>query len=88
MTIADLLNLGPATEAQLARVGVTSPDELRELGALEAYVRLKIAFPDRINAVALYALEGALRGVHWNELPDEDKASLVRQADALLSAAR
>ena len=74
--IASLPSLGPVTERQLAEVGVTSVAELRALGAVEAWRRLKFAFPRRISLVGLYALEAALRGIPWTALGEADRAAL------------
>ena len=52
------------------------------MGSVEAYRRLKESRPREVTRVALYALEGALMGAHWNELPPEIKTEIVRAADA------
>lgn len=38
--ISSIRNLGPATEAQFAKAGLTTADELYALGAHEAYRKL------------------------------------------------
>ena len=38
-------NLGPISAARLRAVGVETAEDLRRLGAVEAYVRLRRAFP-------------------------------------------
>jgi DNA transformation protein len=77
-----LKNIGPASVRQLRDVGIEDEAALRKLGALDAYRRLKHAFPRHISLVMLYALEGALRGCHWNHLPpgvkDKLKAAAVK----------
>ena len=64
-----LKNIGPASIRQLREVGIEDAAALRRLGAIAAYRRLKHAFPREVSLVMLYALEGALRGCHWNRLP-------------------
>lgn len=76
-------NLGPISAARLRAVGVETPDELRRLGAVEAYVRLRRAFPSQTTHIMLYALHGALADVRWYELSDEVTAAL-RDAAARL----
>lgn len=76
-----LKNLGPVSERQLAEIGIHDEEALRALGAVEAWRRLKFRFPREIGAVALYALEGALRDCHWNALPDDTKAQLKAAAN-------
>jgi DNA transformation protein len=78
--IAELRNLGPASARLLAEIGVATEAELRALGAVAAYARLKFAFPRRVSLVMLYALEGALTRRHWNRLPASTKARLRRAA--------
>lgn len=73
-----LKNIGPATIRQLRDVGIGNEASLRRLGALAAYGRLKHAFPRQVTLVMLYALEGALRGCHWNHLPPGVKERLRR----------
>jgi DNA transformation protein len=63
-----LKNIGPASIRQLREVGIEDAAALRRLGAIAAYRRLKHAFPREVSLVMLYALEGALRGCHWNRL--------------------
>ena len=64
-----LKNIGPVTARQLKAVGIASEPELRAVGALDAYRRLKAAFPREITLVCLYVLQGALFDCHWNDLP-------------------
>lgn len=64
-----LKNIGPASARQLREVGIDSAAALRRIGAVDAYRRLKHAFPREVTLVMLYALEGALRDCHWNRLP-------------------
>ena len=49
------------------------------VGALAAFVRVKRAgFKPSLNL--LYALEGAILGCHWQEIPDERRSELVLAA--------
>lgn len=75
-----LKNIGPASVRQLREVGIEDEAALRKLGAIAAYRRLKHAFPRKVSLVMLYALEGALRGCHWNQLPPGVKAKLQAAA--------
>ena len=71
-----LKNIGPASARQLREVGIADEAALRKLGAIAAYQRLRHAFPREVSLVMLYALEGALRGCHWNRLPPGMKEKL------------
>lgn len=86
--VSTLPNLGPTTEGWLAEVGITTLADLRALGAVEAYRRLKFSLLRQANLNALYALEAALRDCHWLRLPDAVKAALQAEAKAVDAALR
>ena len=72
-----LRNIGPKSAAWLRQVGLRTEDDLRAIGALEAFMRVKRAgFKPSLNL--LYALEGALVGCHWQEVPQERTLALYR----------
>lgn len=79
-SLEKLKNLGPKTARALVAVGIADEATLRSLGPVEAWRRLKAANPRETSLVGLYAIYGALAGVHWNDLPDELKASLKEEA--------
>ena len=75
-----LRNIGPKSMAWLRQTGVRSLDDLKAVGSLAAYVRVKRAgFKPSLNL--LYALEGAILDCHWQEIPDERRSTLILQAD-------
>ena len=75
-----LRNLGPVTAERLLAVGVRTLAELDALGAVEAYRRVKAAYPRDTTLVCLYALQGALWDVHWAHLLPDVKAQLKAEA--------
>lgn len=82
---AKLRNIGPKSAAQLRQVGVRTIDDLRALGSLEAFVKLKRAgFKPSLNL--LYSLEGALLDCHWQDVPEARRSELVLAADAASAA--
>ncbi|WP_448205890.1 TfoX/Sxy family protein [Azospirillum sp. sgz302134] len=81
-TIDRLPNLGPYITRRLAEVGVESVEDLRALGAVEAYVRLKFQFGREISLNALWAMDAALAGIDWRCLPDGRKSELKKQIAA------
>ena len=84
MTAPKLRNIGPKGMAWLRQTGVRSLEDLREVGALAAYVRVRRAgFKPSLNL--LYALEGAILDCHWQQIPDERRAELVGQAEAAVA---
>jgi len=80
--LAALRNLGPVTAGRLEDVGIETPEELRAVGAVEAYRRLRFAHPKDTSVIALMALEGALQGVDWRMLDPERLAALKAEAGA------
>ncbi|MBW4438701.1 MAG: TfoX/Sxy family protein [Pleurocapsa minor GSE-CHR-MK-17-07R] len=82
------MNLGPKTAALLAQVGIPDLETLGQVGAVEAYCRLKRAFPRQVSLNALYGMEAALMRIHWLHLPDEIKQSLREQAERCLNGAK
>ena len=79
--LQDLKNLGKTSAQWLHAVGIHNLVDLRRHGAVSAYQAVK-ARGFRASKVLLYAIEGALLDVHWNELPPAHKAELNGQLDA------
>ncbi len=77
--LQELKNLGNTSINWLHAIGVNNSKELRELGAVEAYIRIKQR-GIRVSKVLLYALQGALDNTHWNDLDGSVKLKLVDQA--------
>ena len=60
--LAKLPNIGKTVEAQLVQVGIASADDLKRIGAKEAW--LKIQKIDESACIhRLMALEGAIQGI-------------------------
>ncbi len=71
-----LLNIGPKSYAWLRQVGIRTGADLKELGAVNAFMKVKKAgFRPSLNL--LYALAGAVEDRHWNTLSPEEKNALV-----------
>ncbi|MEO8671553.1 MAG: TfoX/Sxy family protein [Tahibacter sp.] len=72
-------NVGPKSAAWLRQVGVRTLVELREVGPVETFMKVKRAgFRPSLNL--LYAMQGALDDCHWADLPDATKQALVLAA--------
>jgi len=77
-------NIGPKSAAWLRQVGLRTPEDLAEAGPVDAFMRVKRAgFKPSLNL--LYALEGALRDCHWQEVPETRRAQLVEAAEAAIA---
>ncbi|MGO2286315.1 TfoX/Sxy family protein [Pseudomonas lundensis] len=80
-----LRNLGKTSAQWLHAVGIHNLSDLKQLGAADAYRAVK-ARGFRASKVLLYAIEGALLDVHWNDVPAERKEALNKQVEGLLAA--
>ena len=78
--VDSLPEIGPATLSWLKEIDIRSVGDLRSIDSVEAYRRLKFMLPRRVSLNALYALEAALRGCHWLDLPQDVKSALQQQA--------
>jgi DNA transformation protein len=73
--LTNLPNLGKVVAEQLQRAGIEAPEALRRLGSVEAAVRLTEAGVD-VCTSKLSALEGAIRGIRWHGIPQEERRRL------------
>ena len=74
--LAKLPNISKVNEEKLLAAGIDTPERLRQLGSRRA-IELVRACSDPCACVnMLYALEGAIRGVRWHDLPTEVKDEL------------
>ncbi len=81
MNIENLPGLGPKSAAWLHRVDIFSKEDLQRLGPITAIIRLERAgIKPGLNM--LYALVGALEGVHWQQVARAQKGELVLALDA------
>ena len=80
--LSQLKNIGPTIEKRLHEVGVYTKRDLRALGAVQSYQRIRTNSPGQTMSVCyyLYSLQGALMGLHWDDLPERLKAELRRKA--------
>jgi DNA transformation protein len=75
-----LRNVGPKSAAWLRQVGVRTQEDLEALGAVAAFIKVKRAgFRPSLNL--LYALEGALLGCHWQQVPEDRRGVLLLAAE-------
>ncbi len=77
--ITSLRGLGPASAEMLAAIGIESAEKLDEVGAAEAYRRLRAARVPGVTRVMLWALAGALLDLDWRELPEDLKQRLLQE---------
>ena len=78
--LTTLPNIGDKLADELRRVGITSAEQLVELGSVEAAVRITRGRA-HTGYNLLYALEGAIRAVRWHSLRKEDRARVRAEYD-------
>lgn len=76
MELTDLPNIGPVLAEELKQVGIDTPEALRETGAEEAWLRIRLRVDGGACLHKLQALAGAAAGIPKKELPPERKAEL------------
>lgn len=79
MKIADLPNFGPKSQQMLAQAGIHTIEQLRELGAVRAYVQVKSV--GKVSLNLLWAMEGALTGQHWQVVAKQERLRLLLELE-------
>jgi DNA transformation protein len=77
--IADLPNFGPKSQLMLERADIHTVAQLRELGAVRAYVQVKRVGNVSLNL--LWAMEGALTGQHWQQVAKHERLRLLLELE-------
>ena len=72
----DLKNIGPKTLKRLESIGVYTLEDIETLGVIKVYLRLKAVYPQEVSLNALWALQGAVLDIPWNQLLPELKTAL------------
>ncbi len=79
--LTSLPNIGVVVVERLRAAGVTTPEQLKTLGSVEAAFRLRALAKtpeDAPCASMLSGLEGAIRGVRWHAIPKHEREALWR----------
>lgn len=85
--VSSIRNLGPASDKGFARAGITSADQLRDLGADDAYLKY-LQSGGQPHFIGYYALVMGLQGRPWNDCRGPEKDALRARFDALKTEAR
>lgn len=75
-----LRNLGKASSQMLLSAGIRTEKQLRDMGAVSAYVAVK-ASGCKPSLNLLWAIEGALTDRDWKEVSRDERTSLLVQLD-------
>jgi DNA transformation protein len=71
-----LSGVGPKSRKMLRAAGITSLSQLREVGAVGAYVMVKRA-KCKPSLNFLWGLESVISGEHWRDVAKNHRASLL-----------
>lgn len=73
--LEELPNLGAVVVQKLKEAGIETPEQLRAMGAKQAWRQIRALADPGICLSALQVLEGAVRGVRWHDLPPKQSRS-------------
>lgn len=82
MELLAMRNIGPEMERKLNAIGINSGEALAEMGSKEAFLRMKMKFPE-VCLVHLYTLQGAIDNADYNALTEDMKRDLKAFSDGL-----
>lgn len=81
--LTDMPNIGPVLAGNLEKIGVATPEQLRRMGAREAFLRIRAEVDSGACLHQLEALAGAAEGVRKSLLPEQIKEELKTWYHAL-----
>ena len=74
--LSHLPNVGKVLAENLRQIGIESPDQLKSLGAEEAFLRIRADVDPGACLHMLYGIQGAIEGVPDKFLSDDTKQRL------------
>lgn len=75
--LSNLPNVGKVLEKLLIDVGITAPQQLREIGTKDAFIRIRTKDPTACIQM-LYGLQGAVEGIKDHLLAQSVKDDLKK----------
>ncbi len=82
--VTAIRNIGPALEQSLARAGIFTATQLRDLGADAAYARM-LQTGLRPHFIGYYVLVMSLQGRPWNDCKGAEKDALRVEFDKIVA---
>jgi DNA transformation protein len=74
--LSDLPNVGKVLESNLLSVGIETPEQLRSIGAEEAFARIRAQVDSGACLHMLYGIQGAIDGISDKFLSIQTKERL------------
>ena len=85
--LIDLPNLGSRAVSHLVAAGIKTPQGLRRMGAVAAALRIRKLRPtNRPGRKMLVGLQGAIRGVRWRSISEQERERLWRRYQRRINA--
>lgn len=75
--LSELKGLGPKSEGHLNEIGIHTREQLEDIGAVGAYIKLKEQCSVDPSLNFLYAMVGALEDEHWAKIAKSEKGRLL-----------
>lgn len=74
--LSDLPNVGQVLEDNLRKINIETPEQLRQIGAEEAFFRIRMTVDSGACLHMLYGIQGAIEGIPDKFLSDQTKERL------------
>ena len=71
-----LPNIGKVLEGNLIGIGIETPEQLRNAGAREVFLRIRAQVDSGACLHMLYGIQGAIEGIPYKALPASKKSEL------------
>lgn len=75
-TLSDLPNVGKVLEDNLRKINIETPEQLRQIGAEEAFFRIRMVVDPGACLHMLYGIQGAIENIPDKFLSDQTKERL------------
>ncbi len=79
--LSTLKGLGSKSEKCLNEIGIYTKEDLEEIGAINAFIKLKKECSVKPSLNFLYAMVGALENKHWADIAKSEKTRLLVELD-------
>ena len=73
--LRSLANIGAVLASELIESGITTSAQLTEAGSVGVALQLEM-HGFSVCGNKLYALEGAIRGIRWHDIPSQERQQL------------
>ncbi len=79
--LRQLKGLGAKSEKALNDIGILTAADLKTIGPVRAFIKLKNESITKPSLNFLYAMVGALEDIHWTAVAQKEKARLIMELE-------